>query len=39
MQLTQRLSITPDEQLIIDPALNLEKSSIGYIGLRARSAL
>lgn len=39
MQLTPRLSVSPDVQLIIDPALNLEKSSIGYFGLRARFAL
>jgi porin len=39
MQLTPRLSITPDVQLIIDPALNVDKSSIGYLGVRARFAL
>jgi porin len=39
IQLTPRLSVTPDVQLVIDPALNLEKSSIGYIGVRARLAL
>jgi porin len=39
IQLTPRLSVTPDVQLVIDPALNLDKSSIGYFGVRARLTL
>jgi porin len=38
-QLTQNLAITPDVQLIIDPALNPNESSIWIFGLRARLAL
>ena len=39
LQLTQNLAITPDVQLIIDPALNPQESSIWVFGLRARLAL
>lgn len=38
-QLTQNLAITPDVQLIIDPALNPDESTIWIFGLRARLAL
>lgn len=38
-QLTQNLAITPDVQLIIDPVLNPDESSIWVFGLRARLAL
>jgi hypothetical protein len=33
------LTVTPDVQLIIDPALTLWESSIWVFGLRARLAL
>jgi len=36
LQLTQNLAITPDVQLIIDPALNPDEDVIGVFGLRAR---
>ena len=39
IQLTRRFAVTPDVQLIVDPALNPDESSIGVIGLRARLAL
>jgi len=39
LQLTQNLALTPDVQLIIDPALNPQESSIWVFGLRARLAL
>jgi porin len=39
LQLTQNLAITPDVQLIIDPALNPQESSIWVFGIRARLAL
>jgi len=39
LQLTQNLAITPDVQLIINPALNPDESSIWVFGLRARLAL
>lgn len=38
-QLTPQLAITPDVQLLIDPALNPDKSEIWVFGLRARLAL
>ena len=38
-QLAPQLAITPDVQLIIDPALDQEQSSIWIFGLRARLAL
>jgi porin len=39
LQLTQELAITPDIQLLIDPALNPDEDSIWVVGLRARLAL
>jgi porin len=39
LQLTQELAITPDIQLLIDPALNPDEDSIWVFGLRARLAL
>ena len=39
LQLTQNMALTPDVQLIIDPALNPQESSIWVLGLRARLAL
>ena len=39
LQLTQNLALTPDVQLIIDPALNPQESSIWVFGLRARLTL
>jgi len=38
-QLTPQLAITPDVQLLINPALNPQESSIWVFGLRARLAL
>jgi porin len=38
LQLTQNLAITPDVQLIIDPALNPDEDLVGLLGLRARLA-
>ena len=39
LQLAQNLAITPDLQLIIDPALNPDENTIWVFGLRARLAL
>jgi hypothetical protein len=39
IQLSQSLAITPDIQLIIDPALNPDDDSIFVAGLRMRMAL
>jgi porin len=39
IQLSQNFAITPDVQLIIDPALNPAEDQIWIIGLRARLAL
>lgn len=39
LQLTQNLGLTPDVQLIIDPALNPTEDVIWVLGLRARLAL
>jgi porin len=39
IQLSQSLAITPDIQLIIDPALNPDDDSIFVAGLRVRLAL
>lgn len=39
MQISSKLAITPDLQYIINPALNTEKSSMVYAGLRTRLAL
>jgi porin len=39
LQLAQNLAITPDVQLIIDPALNPDEDMIWVFGLRARLAL
>jgi len=36
LHLTQRLAITPDAQMIIDPALNHDEDVIGVFGLRVR---
>jgi len=38
-QLGEQLAVTPDLQLLIDPALNPDKNSIWVFGLRARLAL
>ena len=38
LQLTQNLAITPDVQLIVDPALNPDEDSIWVFGLRGRLA-
>jgi porin len=38
LQLTQNVAITPDVQLIIDPALNPDEDNIWVFGLRARLA-
>jgi porin len=38
-QLTQNLAITPDVQLIINPALNTEENAIWVFGLRARLSI
>jgi porin len=38
LPLTQNLAITPDVQLIIDPALNLDENRIWVFGLWARLA-
>ena len=39
LQITKEIAITPDIQYVIDPALNPDKSSIWYFGLRSRIAL
>lgn len=39
LQLAQNLAITPDLQLIIDPALNPDENTIWVFALRARLAL
>ena len=39
IQLSENFAITPDVQIIIDPALNPEQDSIWVLGLRARLAL
>ena len=39
IQLTRRLAVTPDVQLIVDPALNPDEDKIWVLGLRARLAL
>jgi len=36
IQLAQNLAVTPDVQLLLDPALNPEESSVWVYGLRAR---
>jgi porin len=38
LQLTENIAVTPDVQLIIDPALNPDEDSIWVFGLRARLA-
>jgi porin len=38
LQVTKELAITPDVQLLIDPALNPDEDSIWVYGLRARLA-
>jgi porin len=38
LQITKELAITPDIQLLIDPALNPDKGEIWVFGLRARYA-
>jgi porin len=39
IQLTSRLAITPDIQLIVDPALNPKEDKVWFFGLRTRLAL
>ena len=39
LQVTKELSITPDVQLLINPALNSEEDTIWVFGLRARLGL
>jgi porin len=39
LQLSQNLAITPDVQLLIDPALNPQEDRLWVLGLRARLAL
>ncbi len=36
LQLAQNLAVTPDVQLLIDPALNPNEDQIWVLGLRAR---
>jgi porin len=36
LQVTREFAITPDVQLLIDPALNPEEDTIWVFGLRAR---
>jgi porin len=36
IQLAQNLAVTPDVQLLLDPALNPEESSVWVFGLQAR---
>jgi porin len=38
-QLAQNLAITPSVQLLIDPALNPDRSTLWVLGLRARLTL
>ena len=35
----RRFAVTPDVQLIVDPALNPDEDRIWFVGLRARLAL
>lgn len=37
-QLTQFLAVTPDIQLIVDPALNLDEDVLAFFGVRLRAA-
>jgi porin len=37
--LTERLALTPDVQWVINPALNVEKGSMFYVGLRLRATM
>jgi porin len=37
-QLTQFLALTPDVQLIVDPALNPSVDVLGFFGIRLRAA-
>ena len=37
--LTEHLAITPDFQFIVDPALNPDKSTLSYFGIRGRITL
>lgn len=39
LQVTQNLQVTPDIQLIINPALNPTESEVWVFGLRARATL
>jgi porin len=36
LQLTQRLAITPDVQVVVDPPLNSDEGVIGVFGMRGR---
>lgn len=38
LQVTRELAITPSIQLLIDPAINPEKSTLWVFGVRARVA-
>ena len=38
-QLTQFLALTPDVQLIVDPALNPGQDVVAFFGIRLRVAL
>jgi porin len=37
-QLTQFLAVTPDVQLVVDPALNPDESALAFFGIRFRAA-
>ena len=39
LQLSDELAVTPDVQLLLDPALNPQEDRIWVLGLRARLAL
>jgi porin len=39
IQVTKEIAITPDVQLLIDPALNTDEDKIWVFGLRARLSL
>ena len=38
-KVTDSIALTPDVQLLVDPALNPEKDTLWVVGLRARIAL
>ena len=37
-QVTQALAITPDVQIVVDPALNPQQDALAFLGIRLRAA-